>query len=124
MLYRQDNRVRAVDSVYPSRENARMFVRAFDSKIDIRADALADPRVGLILLDVVLGYGGHLDPAGHLAAFLAGRDRRTLIVASVTGTDADPQPREDQIPKLAEAGVIVVDSNADAAEAAIAAIGA
>ncbi len=36
------------------------------------AEALADPRVGLILLDVVLGYGGHLDPAGHLAAFLAG----------------------------------------------------
>ena len=88
------------------------------------AEALADPAVGVILLDVVLGYGGHPDPAGHLAAFLAGRERRPLIVASVTGTDGDPQPRDAQVRKLAEAGVIVADSNADAAEAAIAALGA
>ena len=88
------------------------------------AEALADPRVGLILLDIVLGYGGHLDPAGHLAAFLAGRDRRAIIVASVCGTDADPQPRDSQVQKLVEAGVIVADSNAAATEAAIAALGA
>jgi hypothetical protein len=78
----------------------------------------------VILLDLVLGYGGHPDPAGHLASFLAGRDRGAVIVASVTGTDADPQPRHAQIEKLADAGVIVAGSNADAAEAAIAAIGA
>jgi len=88
------------------------------------AEALADPRVGVILLDVVLGYGGHPDPAGHLVAFLAARKRHPAIIASVTGTDADPQPREIQVQKLADAGVIVTDSNADAAEAAIAAIGA
>jgi len=88
------------------------------------AEALADPGVGVVLLDIVLGYGGHPDPAGHLAAFLAGRQRRPMIVASVTGTDADPQPRETQVQTLAEAGVIVAGSNADAAEAAIAAIGA
>jgi FdrA protein len=87
------------------------------------AEALADPGVGLILLDVVLGYGGHPDPAGHLAAFLARRQGRPVIVASVTGTDADPQPRDAQLQKLADAGVIVANSNADAAEAAIAAIG-
>ena len=88
------------------------------------AEALADRGVGVVLLDIVLGYGGHPDPAGHLAAFLAGRQRRPMIVASVTGTDADPQPRETQVQTLAEAGVIVAGSNADAAEAAIAAIGA
>ena len=87
------------------------------------AEALADPSVGLVLLDVVLGYGGHLDPAGHLAAFLAGRERRAVIVASVTGTDADPQPRDAQVRTLVEAGVVVADSNAGAAEAAIAALG-
>jgi FdrA protein len=87
------------------------------------AEALADPNVGVVLLDVVLGYGGHPDPAGHLAAFLTGRNRRPVIVASVTGTDADPQPRETQVHKLVEAGVIVAGSNADAAETAIAAIG-
>ena len=88
------------------------------------AEALADRNVGVILLDIVLGLGGHADPAGHLAAFLAGRARSALIVASVTGTDADPQPREAQLRKLAAAGVIVADSNADATEAAIAALGA
>ena len=88
------------------------------------AEALADPRVGLVLLDVVLGYGGHADPAGHLAAFLAGRKARPLIVASVTGTDADPQPRDAQVRTLAAAGVIVADSNAAAAQAAVAALGA
>lgn len=88
------------------------------------AEALADPNVGVVLLDVVLGYGGHPDPAGHLAAFLSGRKRHPIIIASVTGTDADPQPRETQVQKLAETGVIIAGSNADAAEAAIAAIGA
>ena len=87
------------------------------------AEALADPNVGVVLLDVVLGYGGHLDPAGHLAAFLGGHDRRAVILASVTGTDADPQPRETQVRKLVDADVIVAESNADAAETAIAAIG-
>jgi FdrA protein len=86
-------------------------------------EALADPRVGVILLDIVLGYGGHPDPAGHLAAFLEGRERRPLIVASVTGTDSDPQPRNEQVEKLVAAGVIVADSNADATAAAIAALG-
>jgi FdrA protein len=86
-------------------------------------EALADPRVGIVLLDIVLGYGGHSDPAGHLAAFLEGRERRPLIVASVTGTDADPQPRNEQVEKLVAAGVIVADSNADATAAAIAALG-
>ena len=46
-----------------------------------------------------------------------------LIVASVTGTDADPQPRNEQVEKLVAAGVIVADSNADATAAAIAALG-
>ena len=86
------------------------------------ADALRDPHVGVILLDVVLGYGAHVDPAGHLVGVLAGRARGPLVIASVLGTDDDPQPRAEQVAKLAEAGVIVADSNADAAEMAIAAI--
>jgi FdrA protein len=86
------------------------------------AEALADTDVGVILLDVVLGYGAHPDPAGHLAQALAGRRDGALIVASVTGTDADPQPRTDQVRKLVEAGVMVADSNADAAALAMAAL--
>ena len=88
------------------------------------AEALADPEIGVILLDAVLGFGAHPDPAGHLASVLAGQNRGPLILASVTGTDSDPQPRAAQVRKLIEAGVIVADSSAEAARMAIAAIGA
>jgi FdrA protein len=87
------------------------------------AAALADPAVGAILLDVVLGHGAHPDPAGHLVGILAGRNGRPLVIASVTGTDADPQPRGAQVEKLVAAGVIVADSNAEAAALAVTAIG-
>jgi FdrA protein len=85
-------------------------------------EALADPAVGLILLDIVLGFGAHPDPAGHLVGVIAGRNGPPII-ASVTGTDADPQPRDAQVQKLVEAGVIVADSNAEAAELAVMAVG-
>jgi succinyl-CoA synthetase alpha subunit len=88
------------------------------------AEALADPRVGVVLLDLVLGFGAHADPAGHLARVLGGRRGGPLIVTSVTGTDADPQSRRAQVRKLADAGVLVADTNADAAAYALKAIGA
>jgi FdrA protein len=87
------------------------------------AEALADPAVGVILLDIVLGFGAHADPAGHLAGTLAGHERGPLIVASVAGTDFDPQPRKAQVRKLTDAGVMVAECNADAAAMAIMAIG-
>jgi FdrA protein len=87
------------------------------------AAALADTAVGAVLIDVVLGHGAHPDPAGHLAGLLARRNDGPLVIASVTGTDADPQPRPAQVDKLVAAGVTVADSNAQAAELAVAAIG-
>jgi hypothetical protein len=83
--------------------------------------ALADDQVGVLLLDLVLGFGAHADPAGHLAACLArhAADGR-LIVASVTGTEEDPQPRSAQVEKLARVGVRVAGSNAEAVQLAIA----
>jgi FdrA protein len=86
------------------------------------AATLADPAVAVVLVDVVLGLGAHRDPAGHLAAALEGRDGGTLVLSSVTGTDADPQNRAEQVRKLTAAGVVVAGSNADAAAAAIAAL--
>lgn len=84
------------------------------------ADALGDPKVGVVLLDIVLGYGGHPDPAGHIADFLNrhAADGR-LIVASVTGTDDDPQNRSAQVEKLERVGVKVAPSNADAVSLAL-----
>lgn len=84
------------------------------------SEALRDPRVGVVLLDIVLGYGSHRDPAGHVANFLKDRaaDGR-LIVASVTGTEQDPQQVTAQIQKLERVGVKVAPSNADAVSLAI-----
>jgi FdrA protein len=82
------------------------------------AAAAADPAVGVILVDVVLGYGAHADPAGVL---LSVKSEKT-IVASVTGTDNDPQVRSRQVANLRAAGVLVAPSNAQAAELAAAAV--
>ena len=87
-------------------------------------DALADRAVGVLLIDVVLGYGAHADPAAHLVRVLGERKDGPLVIASVTGTDGDPQPRSVQVEKLVAAGVAVAESNAEATEMAIAAIGA
>jgi succinyl-CoA synthetase alpha subunit len=84
------------------------------------ADALADPTVGVVLLDVVLGHGGHRDPAGHLARALTELSAEgRLIVASVTGTDQDPQNRTHQVEVLQRVGVKVAGSNAEAVIMAI-----
>ena len=79
----------------------------------------------MVLLDVVLGYGAHHDPAAELAPALeaarreAGAAGRGLtVVASVTGTEADPQRRSRQVGALRQAGVLVMDSNAQAARLA------
>jgi FdrA protein len=88
---------------------------------DLLRQTAADANVAVILLDLVIGYGAHADPAGHVAAMLRdGPKPLPYIVASVTGTDADPQVRSQQIAILKDAGVLVTDSNADAAALAAA----
>lgn len=87
------------------------------------SEALADPRVGVVLLDVVIGYGAHADPAGLVAGEMR-RARRVgaHVIASVTGTEGDPQGYGRQVACLREAGVLVAGSNAEAAEAAAASL--
>lgn len=85
--------------------------------------ALASDDVAVVLLDVVIGYGAHHDPAAHLADLLRGRPATgPLVIAAVTGTDADPQVRSRQVAKLEETGVIVAPSNADAVALALASL--
>lgn len=81
----------------------------------------ADAGTAVILLDLVLGYGAHPDPAGEIlpalrAARAAGRG--LVVVASVCGTDGDPQGRPAQVRALQEAGAVVMPSNAQAARLA------
>jgi succinyl-CoA synthetase alpha subunit len=81
-----------------------------------------DAEVAVIMLDVVLGYGAHPDPASELApAILQARHlasdagRELLFIASVTGTPGDPQDYNRQRQQLEEAGVVLCPSNAAAA---------
>ncbi|MRR29374.1 acyl-CoA synthetase FdrA, partial [bacterium] len=81
-----------------------------------------DPQVAVIMLDVVLGYGAHPDPASELSDAIeeARKIRRAekrdlLVVASVTGTEEDPQCLSRTTSTLERAGVIVCDSNSAAA---------
>ncbi len=81
-----------------------------------------DPQVAVILLDVVLGYGAHPNPASELAPAIAqaraqaqAAGRYLEVVAVVTGTDEDPQNLDDQIKQLQAAGARVETSNEAAA---------
>jgi succinyl-CoA synthetase alpha subunit len=93
--------------------------------------AAREPATAVILLDVVLGYGAHPDPAAALAPAIAearkiaARSKRGLaFVASVCGTEADPQNLERQEAALTAAGVLLAQSNAGAARLAAALVGA
>ncbi len=92
-----------------------------------------DPSCGVLLLDLVLGYGAHPDPAGDLAdAIRAARDaalcrsgaggasRVLPVVVSLTGVEADPQGLGRCAQALAAAGAEVFTSNAAATRHAVA----
>ena len=85
----------------------------------------------MLLLDVVLGYGSHADPAGGLVeAIAAARQeasragRYLAVIASVCGTPGDPQNMADQQAKLRDVGVMLAPSNAQAARVAALVAGA
>ena len=91
---------------------------------EIIIDSLNNMSVAVVLIDVVIGYGAHEDPAGHLVNILAGNksEDSPIVIASVTGTEQDPQVRSVQMSKLEAAGVLVAPNNADAATWALSAI--
>jgi succinyl-CoA synthetase alpha subunit len=81
----------------------------------------ADLEVAVILLDVVLGYGSHPDPAREIVPTIqqarkvaTEAGRQLIFVGSVCGTLSDPQNRTRQETALHEAGVLLADSNAQA----------
>lgn len=76
--------------------------------------------VGVLLLDVVIGYGAQMDSAQTLAkeinALRANRSNNSpiAVIATVTGTEQDPQVRSEQIAYLEEAGIAVMNSQPEA----------
>lgn len=84
-----------------------------------------DPSVAVVMLDVVLGYGAHPDPASELGpairqmkAIAAKRGQELMVVGAVTGTEDDPQRLSKQVAALEASGMVVLASNAAAAKLA------
>ena len=85
-------------------------------RLDRLAAAAEDRSVGVILMDVVLGFGAHADPATELAPFIdEAVSAGAAVVISLCGTRGDPQGRDAQAGILNEAGASVFLSNAAAA---------
>ncbi len=95
----------------------------------LRNDKIAeqgdDPEVGVILLDFELGYGSHGDPAGETVPAIREARRRALargrelaVVGYICGTAADKQDIEGQRAALMAEGVILAESNVEAAHTA------
>lgn len=91
-----------------------------DNELRIRRlmEEAADPSVAVIMLDVVIGYGSHPDPASELAPAVAAAKAKAHeagrfleVVAVVTGTDEDPQSLDHQIEQLEAVGVKCDTSN-------------
>ena len=81
-----------------------------------------DPEVAILFLDFILGYNASSDPVGELLdAIIQARDAVSLrcahltVVASICGTEDDPQDLNFQANLLQEQGFYVFHSNARAA---------
>ncbi len=74
----------------------------------------SDPETAVILLDVVLGYGSNMDPAGELQDVIKKACKKVLVICSITGTARDPQNRSKVREILRKAGAIVMPTNAEA----------
>ena len=99
-------------------------------RIECMQEAVDDPSTGVVLLDIMLGYGSHEDMAGsliptikELQAKAAARGRKVFFVATVCGTRSDYQGYDQAVNKLKDAGVIVCENNKLACCTAIRAIG-
>jgi len=79
---------------------------------------MEDPEMAVMLLDIVLGYGSHEDPAGAILDSLEAAKKKAKarggylsIIASITGTEGDFQDMDDQRRKLESIGCVVMPSN-------------
>ncbi|HKL12108.1 MAG TPA: acyl-CoA synthetase FdrA [Halanaerobiales bacterium] len=95
--------------IEPSLRNDRLLKEAEDKEIAV------------VLLDVVLGYGSHMDPAGEVAKAIkeakekvAERGGYLSVIASVCGTEKDPQNLQAQEEKLRQVGAKVLPTNVQA----------
>jgi len=96
------------------------------TRTDLLRRALVNPSFSVLVFDVVLGLGSHPDPAGELVRAIGAQEQdlaSRVLVASVTGTDRDPQVRSAQEATLRAAGFTVCPTAASAARFAAQAAG-
>ncbi|WP_409275115.1 acyl-CoA synthetase FdrA [Neobacillus sp. SCS-31] len=98
-----------------------------DTRIKFFQKAAEDESTAIILFDVVLGYGSHDDMAGALIPAIQKiqsnareNGKNIYFVATVCGTEQDPQNIQEQKSKLEQAGVILRGSNNQAIRTALA----
>ncbi len=82
-----------------------------------------DPQVGILLIDFILGYNSSMDPVGELIVAIQKaqkiaqkRGDSLLVVASICGTEGDPQDLALQTKMLKDCGVVVFNGNAQATQ--------
>ena len=99
-------------------------------RIECMQEATDDRSTGVILFDIMLGYGSHEDMAGALLPTInelkqkaENEGRKLFFIATVCGTRHDYQGYDDAVNKLKNAGVIVCETNKLASQMAIRAIG-
>ena len=99
-------------------------------RIECMQEAVDDESTGVVLFDVMLGYGSHADMAGsliptikELQAKAEAAGRKVFFISTVCGTRSDYQGYDEAVNKLKEAGVIVCENNKLACRTAIRAIG-
>ena len=95
-------------------------------RINKLKEVLQDETTGIVLFDVVLGYGSHPDMANALIPQITealdhakANNRELHLIATVVGTDSDPQSYSQAIQDLKAAGVLVETTNARAVRLAL-----
>ena len=94
------------------------------TRVDMVYEMAKKGETAIILLDNVIGYGGHEDMAGVFAPVIKEikenqEYQKIIFIASVTGTESDPQKYSEQAEKLRSSGAIVCESNAQATRLAM-----
>lgn len=99
-------------------------------RIECMQEAVDDESTGVVLFDIMLGYGSHADMAGALLPTIVelkekaeASGRKVFFVGTVCGTKKDMQGYDEAVDKLKQAGVIVCENNKLACRTAIRAIG-
>lgn len=99
-------------------------------RIECMKEAIDDKSTGVILFDIMLGYGSHKDMAGALLPTIEelkqkakNEGRKLFFISTVCGTRHDYQGYDEAVNKLKNAGVIVCETNKLASQMAIRAIG-